>query len=60
MGQVQRVAHDRADAAAPGGRGNAERPRVVDEVPDDQEVRRVTELFDDAQLAIQAVQDFLG
>ena len=60
MRQVQGVTNDRADAAAPSGRRDADAAGVVDEVPDDQEVGGIAELFDHAQFAVQPSHHFVG
>ena len=57
---MQRIRDDGARAgAAPRSYGDPVRFRIVDKIPDDEEVIHVAHAADDAQLVVQAVSDLL-
>ena len=53
VAELQRVAHQRADARAAGRAGNVCSRGEADEVPDDEEVVGEAELVDHVQLAVE-------
>jgi len=57
--EIKRIADQGADTAATSRRRNAQFARVIDEVPNDQEVIRKPQLCDHSQFAIQPIDNYL-